>query len=198
MNCAVTLRGIRSALAGSMASSSSAPSPVGVMVRISPTCMPRTFTSPSTASWLPTLSVSSLTLTTGVNTLLYKEIDRVMSPAISTMNPTPSRRRRTTAPLLTTSPRRLGDVAQTQCPTIRSQARSSRDPHRDRGAPDGEADEEVQQRGSDDRGAHRAAHRDAHAGRPAAGPVAVVAVHQDDRHGEDQHLAERPEHVLRR
>ena len=50
----------------------------------------------------------------------------------------------------------------------------------------------------DDRGAHRPADRDADAGRTAAGGVAVVAVDQDDHDREDQHLEERPEHVLRR
>ena len=35
-------------------------------------------------------------------------------------------------------------------------------------------------------------------GRTAAGAVAVVAVGQDDHDGEDEHLEERPQHVLRR
>src|SRR5689334_4755578 len=69
---------------------------------------------------------------------------------------------------------------------------SPRDPHGRGRAPDGQGQEQVDDVDRDDREPHRPAHREADPGRPAAGPVAVVTVGQDDHDREDQHLEERP------
>src|SRR4051812_33452973 len=73
----------------------------------------------------------------------------------------------------------------------------SRDPDGGRGAPDREAEEEV---GHDDRHDARPdcpADRHAHSRGAAGRRVAVVAVDQDHGRGQEQQLAEGPQHVDR-
>src|ERR1044072_8287701 len=71
---------------------------------------------------------------------------------------------------------------------------SACDPDGGRGAPDREAEEEPAAPHGHDAGPDRPPDRAAHTGRPTAGGVAVVAVDEDDRHGQEQQLEERPEH----
>src|SRR4051812_14965037 len=71
-------------------------------------------------------------------------------------------------------------------------------PHRRGRPPDGHGEEEVDDVDGDDRGAHCSTDGHADTCRPSRGVVAVVAVDQDHDHGEDQYLAERPQHVARR
>ena len=69
---AVAFDGIISAMSGSMANSEVTTPSAVVAERTSPTIMPRTFTSALRGSALPTLSVSSDTVTTSSNVLLYE------------------------------------------------------------------------------------------------------------------------------
>src|SRR3954451_21930316 len=69
-----------------------------------------------------------------------------------------------------------------------SMARLPRDPHGRGGAPDREAEEEVRDDDGHDRAADRATDAHADPGGAARGGVAVVAVDQDDRDGQDDQL----------
>src|SRR3954471_5411849 len=162
-----------------MASLIVAPSALASTWRTSPTMTPRTLTSEASWSWLPAVSVLRVTVATEVKAFWYSATARPSSSARTTRNASPCTRRRTTAP------RELI-------------ARSPRDPHGRGGTPDGQGQEQVDDVDRDDREPHRPAHRQADAGGAAAGPVAVVAVGQDDHDREDEHLEEGPEHVLRR
>src|SRR6476620_7561732 len=148
--------------------------------RTSPTMTPRTLTSEASCNWLPAVSVSSVTVATEVNAFWYVATARPSRSARTTRNASPCTRRRTTAPraeLIVGSPR---------------------DPDGRRRAPDGQGQEQVDDVDRDDQEQDRPADGEAAPRRATAGDVAVVAVGQDDHDGEDEHLEERPQHVLRR
>src|SRR3954452_14318112 len=92
--------------------------------RTLPTMTPRIFTSESDCSWLPAVSVLSVTCATFVNALLYSATASPSSRTRTTRTATHCSRRRTTA--LTLDPDVIG---------------SPRDPHGRGGAPDGEGQE---------------------------------------------------------
>src|SRR4051812_34586356 len=135
---------------------------------------PRTLTSEASWSWLPAVSVFSVTVATEVNAFWYSATARPSRSTRTTRNASPCTRRRTTAP--------RDELI----------ARSPRDPHGRRGAPDGQRQEQVDDVDRDDREADRPADGEADARGAATGDVAVVAVGQDDHDGEDEHLQERP------
>src|SRR3954469_6321860 len=162
-----------------MASVIVAPSALASTLRTSPTMTPRTLTSAASWSWLPAVSVFSVTVATEVNVFWYDATASPSSSARTTRNASPCTRRRTTAP---------------RAELI---ARSPRDPHGRRRTPDGQGQEQVDDVDRDDREADRPAHGEADARWAAAGDVAVVAVGQDDHDREDEHLEERPQHVMR-
>src|SRR3954471_9312556 len=159
-----------------------APSALALTSRTSPTITPRTLTSDASCSWLPAVSVSNVTWATSVNAFLYSATDSPSSSASTTRNASPWSRRRMIRPL----PR--------VPPLI---AASPRDPHGRRRAPEGQGQEQVDDVDGDDREPPRPADRQTDTRRAAAGAVAVVAVGQDDHDREDEHLHERPQHVLR-
>src|SRR3954469_22690166 len=162
-----------------MASVIVAPSALASTLRTSPTMTPRTLTSEASWSWLPAVSVFSVTVATEVNVFWYDATASPSSSARTTRNASPCTRRRTRAP--------RAEVI----------APSPRDPDGRRRAPDGQGQEQVDDVDRDDREPHRAADREPHTRRAATGPVAVVAVGQDDHDREDRHLEEGPPHVLR-
>src|SRR5688572_285576 len=178
---AVTSAGIWSRYSGLSAIEIVAPSTSASTSRTSPTMTPRTLTSEASCSWLPAVSVSSVTMATSVNAFLYRATDSPSSSARTTRNASPCMRRRMTRPL----------------PRVVLTRVSPRDPDSRRGSPDGQGQEQVDDVDRDDREADRAAHGQADTRGTAAGPVAVVAVGQDDHDREDQDFDERPEDVLR-
>src|SRR4051794_14558466 len=169
---AVTFFGISPILFGLMPSVRTAPLAPDFIWRTSPTITPRTLTSAREGSWSPTVSVFSLTLSKVANFWVNTALISHTASTSRQMKMTPSRR----------SPKSFLVI-------------SARQPDGGRGAPDGHAQEQVDHVDRHDRGPHGAAHGYAHACRAAAGGVAVVAVDEDDHDGEDQHLAEGPEHV---
>ncbi len=72
-----------------------APSASAATSRTSPTITPRTFTSEASCSWLPAVSVSSVTIATSVNAFLYMATDSPSSIARTTRNASPWMRRLT-------------------------------------------------------------------------------------------------------
>src|SRR5215207_6054222 len=164
-----TSAGIWSRYAGSIASSISAPSALASTSRTSPTITPRTLTSEASCSWLPAVSVSSVTRATSVKALLYCATAAPRSRARTTRNASPWIRMRIFLLI----------------------ARSPRDPDGRGRAPDGQGQEEVDDVDRDDREPDRPAHRHADPGRTATGAVAVEAVGQDDHDREDGDLDER-------
>src|SRR3954464_972423 len=152
-----------------------APAALALTSRTAPTITPRTLTSEASCSWLPAVSVWRVTRATWVNALLYCATARPRSRARTTRNARPWIRIRIFLLI----------------------GRSPCDPDGRRRAPDGQGQEQVDDVDRDDREADRPAHREADARGAAAGDVAVVAVGQDDHDREDEHLEERPEHVLR-
>src|SRR5215218_1743094 len=152
-----------------------APSALADTSRTSPTITPRTLTSEASCSWLPAVSVFSVTRATSVKALLYCATAPTSSRPRTTRNATPWIRIRIFLLI----------------------GRSPRDPDSGRRAPDGQRQEQVDDVDRDDRETDRATHRHADTRRTAARAVAVVAVGQDDHDGEDQHLEEGPEDVLR-
>ena len=86
---AVTLAGSSLLMLGWIASVSVAPLPLAVIERTSPTCTPRTSTCACGCSSLPTLSVYRVTVSTGVNCLLYSASESQISrPTSGTTTPT--------------------------------------------------------------------------------------------------------------
>src|SRR3954465_238720 len=161
-----------------MASVIVAPSALASTLRTSPTMTPRTLTSEASWSWLPAVSVFSVTVATDVNAFWYVATASPSNSARTTRKASPSSRRRGTAPraeLIVGSPR---------------------DPDGRRRAPDGQGQEQVDDVDRHDREADRPADGEADARGAATGDVAGVAVGQDDHDREDEHLEERPEHVL--
>src|SRR3954453_10809809 len=142
-----------------------APRALASTLRTSPTMTPRTLTSEASWSWLPAVSVFSVTVATDVNAFWYVATASPSNSARTTRNASPCSRRRATAPraeLIVGSPR---------------------DPDGRRRAPDGQGQEQVDDVDRHDREADRATDRQAHARRPGAGAVAGVAVGQDDHDG---------------
>src|SRR4051812_24952369 len=189
-----------------MASVIVAPSALASTLRTSPTMTPRTLTSEASWSWLPAVSVFSVTVATEVNAFWYVATASPSSSARTTRNASPCTRRRTTAPRAELIvPARFRTRSAPRSPALPamlprtsfSARRSPRDPDGRRRAPDGQGQEQVDDVDRDDREADRPAHGEADARRAAAGDVAVVAVGQDDHDREDEHLEERPQHVMR-
>src|SRR3954447_104384 len=107
--------------------------------RTSPTITPRTLTSEASCSWLPAVSVSRVTRATSVKAFLYCATDRPSSRARTRTNARPWMRIRSFLLI----------------------ARSPRDPHGRRRAPDGQRQEQVDDVDRDDGEPHRPAHRHA-------------------------------------
>src|SRR3954447_2593060 len=111
-------------------------------------------------------------------------MENATSTATAVMNPTPA-------------PSSLRCSALVSWVMFTNIARSPRDPHGRGGAPDREAEEEVRDDDGHDRAADRTPDGHADAGGTAGGGVAVVAVDQDGRDGQDDQLREGPQHVDR-
>src|SRR5690348_8754070 len=169
---AVTFAGIWSILLGLIPRVRTAPSAPERASMTCPTITPRTFTSAREGSWRPIVSVFSSTLSKDRN-FWVKTAFTVHT--ISTSRPTKS------------------------TPSVRLPKNfftmSARQPDGGGRAPDRHAQEQVDHVDRNDRRTHGAAHGHAHTCRAAARGVPVVAVDQDDHDGEDEHLAEGPEHV---
>src|SRR3954469_21527209 len=174
---ACTFDGMSEIWFGFIASFSVASSPLVCSTLTSPTLTPRNFTSALRLSWLPMRSVRSCTGMVLMNALLYIPTTNAKNKTSIIRKATPWNFR-----LLPIATRLIGGG------TRSAMAPLPRDPDGRGRTPDGHGQEQVQDADRHDRGADRLSHGHAHTGRATRREVAVVAVHQHDDHGEEDHL----------